>query len=347
MRRMMILTEGQLGVFSSKTATSLIRYCPDETACVLDSKAAKSGKPLEAIVGVGKGIPIVSTVAEGLKHRPTELLIGIAPVGGRLPQAWRRIILQAIAAGLDVVSGLHHVLSDDAEFAAAAKKKGVKIVDVRVPPADISVAEDRLRKLKQRRIALLGSDCNLGKMVTALEINKGLKKNGWDSEFVATGQTGIMIAGSGIAVDHVLSDYVNGAAERLCWERRNREVVVVEGQGSVYHPAYSGVTVGLLHGCMPHAIVYVHAPTRKRIGHYEGFPIMPVKDGVALVEALMKPLQPTRVTAISLNTVGMTPAGADRAAKQIEDQTGLPAEDPIRHGVKKMVKALEKVLRRK
>ena len=140
---------------------------------------------------------------------------------------------------------------------------------------------------------------------------------------------------------------MNGAAERLCWERRNREVVVVEGQGSVYHPAYSGVTVGLLHGSMPHAIVYVHAPTRKRIGHYEGFPIMPVKDGVKLVEDLIKPLQAARVAAISLNTVGMTPAGADRAARQIEDQTGLPAEDPIRHGVRKMVKALEKILKRR
>ena len=346
-RRMMILTEGQLGVFSSKTATSLIRYCPDETACVLDSKAAKTGKPLEEIVGIGKGIPIVKSVAEGLKFKPTELLIGIAPVGGRLPESWRRIILQAIAAGLDVVSGLHHVLSDDAEFAAAAKKKKVKLVDVRVPPADISVSEDKLRGLKQRRVALLGSDCNLGKMVTALEIDKGLRKKGWDSEFVATGQTGIMIAGSGIAVDHVLSDYVNGAAERLCWERCNREVVIVEGQGSVYHPAYSGVTVGLLHGSMPHAIVYVHAPTRVRISHYEKFKIMPVKEGVQLVEALMKPLQPCKVAAISLNTVGMTPAAADRAAKQIEDQTGLPAEDPIRHGVSKMVPAIERLLRKK
>ena len=346
MRRMMILTEGQLGVFSSKTATSLIRYCPSETACVLDSKAARASKPLEDVIGCGHGIPIVSSVAQGLKHKPTELLIGIAPVGGKLPQSWRNIILAAIAAGLDIVSGLHHVLSEDAEFAAAAKKKKVKLVDVRVPPADISVAEDKLRGLKQRRIALLGSDCNLGKMVTALEINKGLLKSGWDSEFVATGQTGIMIAGSGIAVDHVLSDYVNGAAERLCWERRNREVVVVEGQGSVYHPAYSGVTVGLLHGSMPHAIVYVHAPNRKNISHYEKFKIYPVKDGIQLVEALMKPLQPCRVAAVSLNTVGMTPAAADRAAKQIEDQTGLPAEDPIRHGTSKMVPAIERELKR-
>src|ERR1041385_4241841 len=130
MRRMMILTEGQLGVYSSKTATSLIRYCPDETACVLDSKAAKEGKPLDEVIGCGKGIPIVKSVADGLKYKPTELLIGIAPVGGKLPAAWRKIILDAINAELDIVNGLHHVLGEDEEFAAAAKKKKIKISDV-------------------------------------------------------------------------------------------------------------------------------------------------------------------------------------------------------------------------
>jgi uncharacterized NAD-dependent epimerase/dehydratase family protein len=344
---MMILTEGQLGVFSSKTATSLIRYCPDETACVLDSKAAKEGKPLDQVIGCGKGIPIVKSVADGLKYKPNQLLIGIAPVGGKLPASWRKIILDAIKAKLQIVSGLHHVLGEDKEFAAAAKKMKVKISDVRVPPADISVAEDKLRDLPQRRIALVGSDCNLGKMVTALEIDKGLRKAGYDSEFVATGQTGIMIAGSGIATDHVISDYVNGAAERLCWDRRKRKILVIEGQGSVYHPAYSGVTVGMLHGSMPHAIVYQHAPARTKISHYEKFPIMPLKEGIALVEALVKPLQPARVVAIGLNTHGMEPAAAEAATRRIEDETGLPAQDPIRSGASKLVSAIETELQLK
>jgi uncharacterized NAD-dependent epimerase/dehydratase family protein len=344
MRRMMILTEGQLGVFSSKTATSLIRFCPDETVCVLDSKAAKAGKPLEEVIGCGKGIPIVGSVKDGLKYKPNQLLIGIAPVGGKLPAAWRRIILDAIGAGLHIVSGLHHVLGEDEEFAAAAKKKKVKINDVRLAPADISVAEDKLRDLKQRRVALVGSDCNLGKMVTAIEIDKGLRERGYDSEFVATGQTGIMIAGSGIATDHVISDYVNGAAERLCWERKNRQILIIEGQGSVYHPAYSGVTVGMLHGSMPHAIVYQHAPARTKISHYEKFPIMPLKEGVQLVEALVRPLQPARVVAIGLNTYGMEPGAAEEAARRIEDETGLPAQDPIRNGTSKLCAAIEKEL---
>lgn len=343
-RRMMILTEGQLGIFSSKTATSVIRYCTDETVCVLDSVAAKNGKPLEEVVGVGKGIPIVKSVAEGLKHKPTQLLIGIAPVGGRLPQAWRKIILQALNAGLDVVSGLHHILGEDAEFARAAKKKRAKIWDLRLPPPGISVAEDKLRALPQKRIALVGSDCNLGKMVTAIELDRGLRRAGYDSEFVATGQTGIMIAGSGIATDHVLSDYVNGAAERLCWERRKRQVVVIEGQGSVYHPAYSGVTVGMLHGSMPHAILFQHGPARTKISHYEQFSVYPLKAAIKLVEDLMKPLMPAPVIAVSLNTVGMTPAAADAAMKAIEDETGLPAQDPIRHGTDKLVAAAEKAL---
>src|SRR4051812_8193376 len=171
-RRLMVLTEGKLGVFSSKTATSIIRYCAHEVACVLDSKAARSGKPLQDFIGVGAGIPLVSTIKEGLRYRPTQLLIGIAPVGGTLPAAWRKVILEALSAGLDVVSGLHQALGDDAEFAAAAKKKGTRIFDVRLPPADLGVAEDKLRKLKQRRIAILGSDCSVGKMVTAIEIDR-------------------------------------------------------------------------------------------------------------------------------------------------------------------------------
>jgi uncharacterized NAD-dependent epimerase/dehydratase family protein len=179
----------------------------------------------------------------------------------------------------------------------------------------------------------------MGKMVTSVELDRALRAAGYDSEFIATGQTGIMIAGSGIAIDHVISDFVNGAIEQLCWERRKRQVVVVEGQGSVYHPAYSGVTVGMLHGTMPHAIVYQHVPSRKQIYHYEKFPLMPVKDGIQLVEALTRPLQPARVVAISLNTFGMDDQAADRAAKSLEDETGLPAADPIRHGCGKIVRA--------
>jgi len=344
-RRMMILTEGKLGIFSSKTATSLIRYCPDEVACVLDSVASKTGKGLESFIGVGAGIPLVASVKEGLRHKPTELLIGIAPVGGLLPKPWRKVVIDALRAKLDVVSGLHFVIADDPEFAALAKKNRVKISDVRIPPADIGVAEDKLRSLKQRRIALVGSDCNIGKMVTAIELDRALRREGHDSEFVATGQTGIMIAGSGIAVDHVLSDYVNGAAERLCWERRKRGVLVMEGQGSVFHPAYSGVTVGLLHGCMPHAIIVQHAPARKTINHYPQFKLPPLKEVVKLTEDLVKPVFPAPVVAIGLNTFGMTAAEASRVTKQIERETGLPACDPIRDGSEKLVRAVAPFIR--
>jgi uncharacterized NAD-dependent epimerase/dehydratase family protein len=343
----MILTEGQLGVFSAKTANCLIRYCRDEVVCVLDSVAARDGKPLEAILGHGTGIPIVGTIKAGLALKPKQLVIGIAPIGGQLPKPWRRIILDSIRAGLDVVSGLHFALNDDAEIAAAAKKHRVQLADVRVPPADIGVVEDRLRELPQKRIALVGSDCNMGKMVTSVELDRALRARGYDSEFIATGQTGIMIAGSGIAVDHVLSDFVNGAAERLCWERRKRQVVVVEGQGSVCHPAYSGVTVGLLHGALPHAIVYQHVPGRTRVRGYERWPIMPLPEGIALVEQLTQPVFPAKVVAISLNTFGMTNAEADRAATKIEAETGLPAADPIRHGCDKLVRALERMLKLK
>ena len=344
-RRMMVLTEGQLGIFSSKTATCLVRYCPDEVACILDSRAAKSGKGLETFLGVGAGIPIVASVKEGLAHQPTQLTVGIAPVGGKLPAAWRKIVLQSIDAGLDVVSGLHHILGDDEEFAAAAKRKKVRIQDVRLPPANLEVAQDKLRGLKQRRVALVGSDCSVGKMLTAVELSKALHARGWDSEWLATGQTGIMIQGEGIAVDHVLSDYVNGAAERLCFEHRDKEVVVIEGQGSVYHPAYSGVTVGLLHGSMPHAMVFVHQPSRTTIGHYENFPLPPIKQGIALCEALMAPIHPAKVAAVALNTVDLTDAESNKAVRETERETGMPACDPIRHGAGKLAEAVERVLK--
>ncbi|HYG77476.1 MAG TPA: DUF1611 domain-containing protein [Planctomycetota bacterium] len=343
-RRIMVLTEGKLGVFSSKTGTSVIRYCTDEVVCVLDSKAARSGRPLESFIGIGHGIPLVASVKEGLAYKPTELLIGIAPVGGELPAPWRKIILQALAAKLDIVSGLHQALNEDAELVKAAKKSRARLFDVRIPPGDIGVAEDRLRALKQRRISVVGSDCSVGKMVTAIEVDKGLRARDWDSEFVATGQTGIMIAGSGIAVDHVLSDYVNGAAERLCWERRKREVLVIEGQGSVYHPAYSGVTVGLLHGAMPHVMLFTHATARTQISHYEQYKLPPLKQAIQLVEDLTRPLQFARVAAVALNTVGRTDEQASEDARRIEDETGLPAADPIRHGVQKLVDAVEPAL---
>jgi uncharacterized NAD-dependent epimerase/dehydratase family protein len=321
-----------------------VRYCPDEVVCILDSKAARSGKALDEFIGIGRGIPIVASVAEGLAHRPTQLVIGIAPVGGQLPAAWRKTIVQAISAGLDIVNGLHYAFQDDAELAALARKKHVRLFDVRVPPPNIGVLQDKLRGLKQRRIALVGSDCSVGKMVTAVELDRALRARGWDSEFIATGQTGIMIAGSGIAVDHVMSDYVNGAAEQLCWERRKREVVVVEGQGSVYHPAYSAVTVGLLHGCMPHAMICVHVPSRKKVSHYEQFDLPPLKEAIKLTEDLTRPVFPSRVLAVSLNTVGMSDSEAERAMHEIESETGLPACDPIRHGCAKLVDALSRIL---
>ncbi|MEI6232121.1 MAG: DUF1611 domain-containing protein [Planctomycetota bacterium] len=345
-RRMMILTEGQLGIFTAKTATCLVRYCPDEVACVLDSEAAKSGKPLDSFISVGANVSIVSSVAEGLALKPTQLVIGIAPVGGKLPDAWRAIVLDSMRAGLDVVSGLHHILGDDPEFAAAAKTHGVHIRDVRVPPADLGVAQDLLRGLKQRRVSVVGSDCSVGKMLTALELSKSLRARGWNSDWAATGQTGIMIQGSGIAVDHVLSDYVNGAAERLCYERRDRDILVIEGQGSVYHPAYSGVTVGLLHGAMPHTMVFVHQPSRKDIWHYGNFPLPPITQGIALCEALMAPIHPAKVAAIALNTVDLNADDARKVVEEIERETGLPACDPIRHGSEKLAIAVEAALKK-
>jgi uncharacterized NAD-dependent epimerase/dehydratase family protein len=336
---MMILTEGRLGTYESKTANCLVRYCPKEVVCILDSQAA--GKNLSDFLGIGKDIPIVATVAEGLHYRPTELVLGVAPVGGRPEPAWRKLILAALEARLDVVSGMHQLLTSDRELRETARRHNAHLWDVRRTPSDLDVAADRLRDLKQKRVLVVGADCNLGKMVAALEIAIGLKLAGWCAEFVATGQTGIMIAGGGIAVDHVLSDFVNGAVERLCWERKNQEILVIEGQGSLTHPGFSAVSAGLLHGSLPHAMVFVHDPRRKTYRHYDHLKLPPLKEMIRLNETMVAPLHPAKVVAVALNTWGMLPAAAKAAVKKCEDETGLPACDVVRDGPGKIVEALE------
>src|SRR3972149_2359313 len=211
-RKLVILTDGRLDVFSAKTAVSVIRYCREEVVAVIDS--VNAGKDIESIIGVCKGIPIVSTVAETLPLKPTALLIGIAPPGGMLPAEWRKHITDALKNNLDIISGLHCHVSDDPEFTQLAHDHRREIWDVRKVPEDIPLGTVKAKETKTLRILTVGSDCNIGKMVTSIEITNTAKKRGINACFVATGQTGIMIEGSGIAVDHVISDFISGAAER-------------------------------------------------------------------------------------------------------------------------------------
>ena len=335
---MVILTEGQLGTFSSKTAASLIRYKPDETVAVLDSVHA--GGKLEDLLEIGQGIPVVSTLREALAYHPTSLVIGIATPGGVLPEEWRAVIHEAIEHGLEVVNGLHTFLNEDEAFVRHAEQKGVRLWDVRQPPDELDVGRHLVHGLPNLRVLTVGADSSIGKKIAAIEIDRAAREAGWDAEFVATGQTGIMIAGSGIAVDTVAADYISGAAERLVLERKHRELLVIEGQGTILHPSYSGVSLGLLHGAAPQALVLCHQPGREVMRNLP-VAVPSYEEMIRVHETIARPLFPCRVVAVSLNCFGTSVDDARREVDRVEQETGLPTTDCVKFGCGPILEALK------
>jgi len=250
-RRYAILTEGYLTDRHAKTAHGVMQYGRDDVVAVIDS-AYEGRDAIDVMPHLGRRCPIVSTMREALRHKPTSLLLGVATAGGVVPPAFRALVLEAIDAGLEIVSGLHQFLNDDPEFVARARARGARLWDVRKPPDDIPLFSGAAYRAPQTIVLAVGSDCAIGKMTVMLELERAGRAAGGRPEFVATGQTGILIAGKGIAVDRVISDFVTGASEQLVLSVNPRtEVTLVEGQGSILHPAYAPVTLGLLYGCAP------------------------------------------------------------------------------------------------
>jgi uncharacterized NAD-dependent epimerase/dehydratase family protein len=343
--RYVVLADGAFGPETSKTANSAIRYLPDRVAAVLDGAAA--GRTAQEVLGFGGAIPVVGTLEAALAVTPppTALLIGIAPRGGRLPQGWRAALLAAIDRGLEIWSGLHSRLADDAELAARARSRGVRLVELREPPPALPVSNGRAREVDALVVLTVGSDCNSGKMTAQLELLRGLEAHGVRTRFVATGQTGILIAGAGIAVDAVASDFVGGAAEQLVLDAApGADVVLVEGQGSLVHPGYSGVTLGLLHGSCPAAMILCHRASRQLIGEYHPGEawraIPPLAELVRIYEEAARWVQAAPVIGVALNTHGLPEAVAAAAVERAARETGLPATDPVRFGPGALVAAV-------
>ena len=329
-RRFAVLVEGALGVLDAKTAVALLRYAPGSVAVLIDR--ATAGRTAEDVLGFGGRVPIVATLDEAMATGPDALLIGIAPVGGRLPEEWRGILLDALDRGLDLWAGLHSFLAEDEALAARARERGRALVDLRAVPMELPVAEARVRDVVAHVVLTVGSDCNVGKMTAAWELHQVLLARGVRSAFVATGQTGILLAGRGLAVDRVIADFVAGAAEALVLDAAaGHDVVVVEGQGSLLHPGYAGVTLALLHGALPHAMVLCHQASRTRIRHGD-VAIPPLSDLVRRYEDALAPIRPGRVVAVALNTFDLDARGARSAVEAAERATGLPAADPVRDG---------------
>ena len=344
-RRLVILTEGQFGIHDAKTAMGVIRYGRDDIVAILDSTMA--GRNLSEFLP-GRDVPFVAALAETLEGpvRPDGLLIGIAPTGGKLPAAWRATILEAIDAGLDVHSGLHQFLGDDPEFAAAAEKSGSRLIDYRRSPDRMETTVGRKHGPGKRVILTVGTDCAIGKMSVALEVVAAARRDGASAVMVPTGQTGMMIEGWGCAVDRVISDFTNGTVEWLVEQGESRgDWVFVEGQGSIDHPAYSAVTMGLIHGATPHAMVMVHKPgmAEHDFDHLPeaSFPIAELRPFIELHEQIAGMVAPSKVVAMALNTsLYRDDDEARRVIESIATETGLPTDDPVRFGADRLWPAI-------
>jgi uncharacterized NAD-dependent epimerase/dehydratase family protein len=288
--------------------------------------------------GADLGLPDI-TIEEAAARDARTVIVGIANRGGIVAESWEGPLARALELGLDLAGGLHQRLADVPPLAALAARHGRRIIDVRHPDRDFPIATGERRR--GRRLLTVGTDCSVGKMYTALAIEREMRHRGMKTKFRATGQTGILIAGTGISVDAVVADFIAGAAEFLTPETDNGHWDIVEGQGSLFHPSYAGVSLGLLHGAQPEAIVLCHEPTRP---HMRGLPGRAVP---TLAECLEANLVAGRVTSpeircvgISINTAGLSASLADSLLRQTADAFGLPCVDPVRGGVAAIVDRL-------
>ncbi len=335
MRRIAILAEGSFGPFSAKTAVGVMRYSPDTVVAVIDSERA--GQTADQVLGgdLGVGVAVVADMAAALDYQPDTLLIGIAPIGGKLPTEWRPGILRALEAGLTVVSGLHVFLGDDPELAQAARTHNGAIWDVRRPPDALAqrIREGLPHRAGSHTVYFCGTDCNVGKMTASFELWREAQRRGLSAGFAATGQTGIMISGEGIPADRFISDFLSGGVEAMTVDFAERyDWVFVEGQGSLMHPAYSAVTLGLVHGCAPDLMVLCHQPGRTVVHGYEQTPVPSLAASREIYETAAGWLKPAPVVAIALNTYLMPDDEAQAAIEAAQRETGLPTSDPVRHG---------------
>ena len=340
--RFLILADGLFGPETSKTANACIRYTPERVVGIID--ATRAGRRAQDVIGFGGDIPVVATLDEGLSLRPNALLVGIAPAGGKLPAEWILLLARAIEHGLEIWSGLHTFVGDVPELAALAAKHRVGIHDLRRPPTRLDVARGRVRNIDATVVLTVGTDCNIGKMTTQLQILDALRAKGIRTSFAATGQTGILIEGRGIAVDAVVADFIAGAAEKMvCEAAEHADWVIVEGQGSLTHPGFSGVTLGLLHGAGPDLMVLCHNAMRETMKGYEdtGLPLRSLRELVKIYEdaaAWRRPpgYPPARVVAVALNTGDLMSSDPPNLPltwiKDASVATKLPAADPIREG---------------
>lgn len=354
-----ILADGCFGQSTSKLALGVIRYGCWPITAVIDQTQA--GKTVRDVTPLECDAPIVKDLTQAIALGAKALLIGTAPPGGQLPSEWRAWIQEALRQGLHVISGLHDFLTDDPELVALAAQHQARLWDVRDPdsqrPGEFNRINQHLARPEHVRvITMVGTDCSVGKMHTALELQRHSLSRGQIAGFVATGQTGILITGHGIPLDRVIADFMAGGLEHCLLEEVQRleqahptvgqpHLIFVEGQGSLLHPAYSGVTLGLLHGSNPDALILCHRADLHSIRNYRHVSIPSLDQCIRLYEEACNWARPhtqptTRVRGLAINTVMLTEAEAQAYLHRVQAETGLPATDPVRYGVQPLLDAL-------
>lgn len=321
----------------AKTAQGLLRYGDHDVVAVIDR--ATAGDRVSDHLSDVQDAPIVSTIEESSEM--DALVVGIAPIGGGFDETWRSDVTGALTSGSDVWSGLHYYLRDDEEFARLAAEHDCRIWDVRRPPEDLTVSKGVARDIDATVVLTVGTDCSIGKMTTTMKLVEQARNRGLDAGFVPTGQTGVMLEGDGVVVDRSVSDFAAGAVERMLLERDHHDYLFVEGQGSIVHPAYSGVTCSILHGSMPDSLVLCHEDGRDAVHGYESFSLPPVSEVAGLYESLGGALAPCSVVGGALNTSSLQSTDASEAIDAFESAIDAPTTDPVRFGVDPLIEAIE------
>ena len=322
----------------AKTAVGILRYGDQDVVAVLDR--TRADERVRDHVPDVQDAPIVAGI-EDVPGDVDALVVGIAPIGGGFDETWRPDVRGALERGADVVAGLHYFLVDDEEFARLAADHDAEIRDVRRPPEDLTVSDGTAGDVDADVVLTVGTDCSSGKMTTTFELVAAARDRGIDAAVVPTGQTGILIEGWGIAVDRVVSDFAAGAVERMVEQAApDHDLLVVEGQGALAHPAYSGVTTSILHGAMADRLVLCHVAGREAVHGYEHVPIPPPDEYADLYQRMADPVAPADVVAGALKTQRLDEDAAATAVDEYADELGVPATDPVRYGVENVLDAV-------
>ncbi len=341
-----MLAQGKFGSFGGKTANDLVIYNGRffDVVAILDrSKAGKTSREFLPIAA--SDVPIVASLGDARKFRAEALVIGVAPIGGRISAEHRQIVKEAVKNGLDIWSGMHTFLSDDKDLVRLAARSGATIHDLRRPPKDLRIWSGEAARTKAARVTVMGTDCDVGKNITTMELASKAAELGYSVGVVATGQTMLMLGtDAGSVIDSIPADFTPGEVERhiLKLDEAGKDIIFTEGQAAVLHPAYGQVSVAILYGSQPDAVCLAHDPFRRCRG---GFKVrMPsLKDEINAIESLCKT---TKVVAVSVMGGNQTSIEISRAARRVERETGLPACDAMRES-NKLINSVSQYLKLK